>query len=149
MLIAVDKNGVYYQVRYNAIGTPTWVEIPAPSAPTKFTNLVSFNARIKVVPQVITDQIYALDPNDKGRINMTNPLARTVNLFTPVIADMTDLEFGIVDKARTADVNGITVTAPPGVTLNGVDGGSETLSSIGGIIIVHVDAPYAWSTIGQ
>lgn len=80
-------------------------------------------------------------------LRMTNAGARTVTLFAPAAADA-DLEWRIHDAARTADSAAITVTAPAGVTLNGVTAGSVTINTKGGALIVRVVGLNAWETVG-
>jgi len=108
---------------------------------------VRFERAVRSVAREVSTTTATLALTDEGTIRMSNASARTLTLFDPA-PEYAALEWRIHDAARTADTANITITAPAGVTLNGVAAGSVTISVKGGACIVRVIGESAWETVG-
>jgi hypothetical protein len=88
------------------------------------------------------------DSSDAPMLRMTNVGARTVTLFTPLAGDE-EQQWLIHDAARTASAATLTITAPGVVPLNGVAGGSVTITTDGGAKVLRVTSSLEWETVGS
>jgi hypothetical protein len=146
--------GVGKFLRSNGTAAPTWDTLSLGqlgvantwTAENTFA-LVGFDRAVRSIAKVVSTATYTLALSDQGNIRCTNTAARTITLFDPAAED-TGLEWRIHDAARTADTANVTVTAPSGTLLNGVDGGSVVLDTKGGAVIVRVVAEGEWETVG-
>lgn len=111
---------------------------------------VSFAKAVRSVALTVSGTAHTLALTDAGRIRLTNTAARTVTLPASGAVALGDagLEFVIHDAARTADSAAITITAPSGVTLNGVAASSVTLDAKGGAVVLRVVGANEWETVG-
>jgi hypothetical protein len=131
------------------------VRSPAPTFATSVRgaeitfDVVTRHMRAQRVDDLVDATVsYTLTLTAPPCIRMTNAAARAVVLFDPLAAD-SDLEWRIHDAARTADVAPITITAPAGVSLNGVVAGTLAMNTKGGAVLLRVTGPSAWETVGR
>lgn len=120
------------------------------AAEIELDTIVSFAKAVRSVAQVVSGTTHTLALTDAGNLRCTNTAARTITLPAAgvVTAAHAGLEWRIHDAARTADAANITITAPSGVTLNGVAASSVVLDTKGGAVIVRVVGLNEWETVG-
>lgn len=141
-------------LRSNGTASPTWdtVTVIALADANTWTGeqtlrFTRFERAVRSMARDITGTTGTLALADEPVIRLTNASARTLTLFDPAPEDA-GLEWRIHDAARTADGAAVTVTAPAGVTLNGVTAGSVAINVKGGALIVRITGESAWETVG-
>lgn len=138
----------------NGASAPTWVTITTVAytwtAEQTFSGIAAFTGRTRVTATDVAGTTHTLSITGAGYLRLKNAAARAVTLPAAgvVVAGDAGLEFRIHDAARTADSAAVTITAPAGVTLNGVTAGSVTLDTKGGATIIRVVAADDWETVG-
>lgn len=115
-----------------------------------YSAVLAFARAVRSVSLDVSTTTHTLALTQAPAIRLTNAAARTVTLPALGVVGAGDvgLEWRIHDAARTAGTANVTITAPAGVTLNGVAASSVTIATNGGAAIVRVAGANAWETVG-